>query len=56
MEQTRRLLRTRDLLEVYTATRLPYHWLRKFSAGAYANPSVNRVQFLYEHLTGTKLL
>lgn len=45
----------RTLLEVYEETRIPYHWLRKFVAGGFSNPSVNRVQFLYEYLTGETL-
>jgi len=55
MVKTIRLLEGRDLLQVYEETRLPYYWLRKFAAGAYKNPSVNRVQFLFEHLTGKTL-
>lgn len=55
MAKTILLLDGRDLLQVYEETRLSYYWLRKFAAGAYKNPSVNRVQFLFEHLTGKEL-
>lgn len=34
---------------------LPYYWLKSFKSGAIADPSVNRVQHLYEYLTGKKL-
>lgn len=50
------LLKGRDLLDVYSETKISFYWLRKFAAGCYKNPSVNRVQYLYEHLTGTRLV
>lgn len=58
MQQTRDLLKAseRGLLEIYKDTGLPFYWLRKFASGEFRNPSVNRVQFLYEHLTSKPLL
>lgn len=64
MEQTRLLLRNcgRSLPEVYGDLRMAgiedisYFWLRKFSSGAFRNPSVNKVQALYEHLSGKQLV
>ena len=56
MQQTSDLLRNQDLLKVYEETRISFYWLRKFASGSFRNPSVNRVQYLYEHLSGTKLL
>jgi len=55
--------RTLDLLkqsgvplpEIYKETHLPYYWLKKFSSGEIKDPSVNRVQRLYEYLAGRKL-
>lgn len=55
--------RTLDLLkqsgvplpEIYKETHLPYYWLKKFSSGEIRDPSVNRVQRLYEFLAGRKL-
>ena len=44
-----------SLPKVYLDTRLPYYWLKKFSSGDIKNPSVNRVQKLYEYLTGREL-
>lgn len=41
--------------DIYAETGLPFHWVKKFAAGEFENPSVNRVQFLYEYLTGTNL-
>lgn len=36
-----------ETLEVlYTETRLPFSWLRKFRAGEIKNPSVNRIETL----------
>lgn len=37
-------------------TGLSYHWLKKFYAGEFANPSVNRIQYLYEFLSGKKVI
>lgn len=61
MERTRVLLKTAapketDLYKVHSATGLPFYWLRKFAVGTFKNPSVNRVQFLYEHLTSHPLI
>lgn len=56
MLKTIDLLKGRDLLEVYSETKISFYWLRKFVAGCYKNPSVNRVQYLYEHLSGTRLV
>lgn len=56
MMETIRLLKERDLLEVYSETKISFYWLRKFATGEFRNPSVNRVQFLYEHLAGTSIV
>jgi hypothetical protein len=57
MVATTNLLRSdpRTLIKIYSDTGIPYYWLKKFSAGEFNNPSVNRVQDLYEHLSGKKL-
>lgn len=44
-----------SLPEIYKETGLPYYWLKKFSADEVKDPSVNRVQYLYEFLTSKKL-
>lgn len=56
-KKTEKLLRDdgRSMPEIFKATGVPYYWLVNFAAGSYKNPSVNRVQFLYEKLTGKKL-
>lgn len=58
MQQTRELVKASELglLGIYKSSGLPFYWLRKFASGEFRNPSVNRVQFLYEHLTGKSLL
>jgi hypothetical protein len=56
MLRTIELLKERELLEVWDETRIPFYWLRKFASGAYQNPSVNRVQHLYEHLSQRPLV
>ena len=43
------------LPEIYKRTGLPYYWLKKFSSGEIRDPSVNRVQRLYEFLAGRDL-
>lgn len=57
MSRTRELLRASEkgLMGVHDASGLPFYWLRKFAANEFRNPSVNRVQYLYEHLTGKSL-
>lgn len=56
MLETQRMLKEQDLLAVYTATGISFYWLRKFASGEFKNPSVNRVQSLYEFLKGKPLL
>lgn len=56
MQETCTMLRNKDLLLTYEETHISYYWLRKFASGEFRNPSVNRVQYLYEYLSGTKLL
>ena len=63
MLRTKQLLResTKSLSEIHVELRLAgiddisYYWLRKFASGNVEDPSVNRVQQLYEHLTGLPL-
>ena len=61
MQRTHRLLRQSDksiadiAAELY-GSEVTFYWLRKFSAGIIKDPSVNKVQVLYEYLTGTKIL
>ncbi len=43
------------LFDLSARSGLPFHWLRKFRSGETDNPSANRVQHLYEHLTGRQL-
>lgn len=45
----------RPLLQVFEDTKIPYYWLRTFSSGGYKNPSVNRIEKLYEYLSGKNL-
>lgn len=56
--KTRELLEKddRSLPEIYKETGIPFYWLKSFVDGRYKkNPSVNRVVFLYEYLTGKTL-
>lgn len=55
--------RTRDLLDasgetlldLHKNSGLPFHWLSRFKVGRIKDPSVNRVQKLYEYLAGKPL-
>ena len=55
--QTRALLQTCNMryLDIYRATGLSPNWLTGIATGKITNPSVNRVQALYEYLKGDKL-
>ena len=55
---TRRLLKAdkRPLRMISNCTNIPYYWLKKFSAGEIAAPNVNRIQYLYEFLSKSKLI
>lgn len=55
MQETQKLLKDQDLLRIYSHTGISFYWLRKFAAGDFKNPSVNRVQSLYEYLAGKPL-
>lgn len=46
----------RTLRIIGQATGIPYYWLKKLSANEIPNPSVNRIQQLYEFLTKKRLL
>lgn len=62
-ESSSLLLKTQRLLfdtkltyaEIFLATNIPIHWLTNFARGKTPDPGVNRVQKLYEHLTGKQL-
>lgn len=56
MDKTIELLKKKNLVEVSAETEISFYWLRKFVIGTYRNPSVNRVQFLYEYLSGNRLV
>ena len=55
---TRQLLKddARPVRMIGQATGVPYYWLKKFSAGEIPNPAVNRIQYLYEFLSKSKLI
>lgn len=58
LEAARKLLLAdkRSTLEIHKQSGLPVFWLRKLRSGETKDPSVNRVQALYEFLSNTKLL
>lgn len=57
MRRTQALLDSddRSLAEIFKQSGLPFYWLKKFKAGRIKQPSVNRIQKLYEFLTQSKL-
>lgn len=57
MATTMELLKARQqpLTEIQSATGISFYWLRRFLGGEFSDPSVNRVQKLYEYLAQRKL-
>jgi len=45
----------RSTLELYKESGIPFYWLVQFKANRSLTSNVNRVQFLYEFLSGKKL-
>lgn len=56
-EKTLKLLEASEqsLQEIATGSGLPYHWLVGIKYERFKDPSVNRIQRLYEYLAGTNL-
>lgn len=46
----------RTLNELHYLTGLPLYWLQSLKKGAMKNPSVNRIQHLFEFLTGSVII
>mgnify|MGYP006913697297 FL=1 len=56
-EETVKLIKPReDIASISCHTGLAYDWLIKLKRGNIKDPSVNKIQKLYEYLSGTKLL
>lgn len=55
MLETMALLKKADYVTVSYETGLSFYWLRRFASNGFKNPSVNRVQHLFEHLSGSRL-
>lgn len=62
-EPSQLMLRTRELLnttdkrqfEIYKDTGIQPNWLSRFAAGGIPDPSVNRIEALYNYLSGSTL-
>ena len=58
-EKTLNLFKNRPVWQTHklieNETGIGRAWLKKFSYGEIENPSVNKIQTLYEYLTDTKL-
>jgi len=58
-DKTLELLQNRNvtltLLDISVATKISLHWIHKFSTNKIADPSVNRIQTLYEYLSKKEL-
>lgn len=48
--------RSQTLPVIAVETGINFYWLRKFIGGEIRDPGVNRIQALYEYLSGTKLI
>jgi hypothetical protein len=57
IEATRKLLKNdpRSQPRIAEDLGVPFHWLKAFMADEIEAPSVNRVQYLYEKLSGHRL-
>jgi len=57
MQEVQRLIKEdpRSNPELFRDTGIPFNWLNSFVAGKYKNPSVNRMEYLYETLSGKEL-
>jgi len=56
-EETVRLLNSRtDIAAIAAATNLQYDWVIKLKRGDIKDPSVNKIQTIYEHLSGKPLM
>lgn len=56
-EETIKLLNNgADISQVALKTNLQYDWVNKLKRGDIKDPSVNKVQAVYEYLTGKPLL
>jgi len=55
LTKTRRLLKGADIAEVAAETGLSFYWLNKIAKGEIKDPSVNKVQRVYEKLSRKKL-
>ena len=51
LNKTLQLLEGKNIAEVSSETKLPYHWLRKLQKGEFKDPSVNRIESLYIFLS-----
>lgn len=59
MTATKQLIKNRGevtLLKIYDDLGIPPGWVQKLMDGTFRNPSVNRIQALYEYLSGKKLI
>ena len=58
LNKTKALLKEdkRSLFDIANASGIPFYWLQRFaSSQSVKDPSVNRIQYLYEFLTNSKL-
>jgi len=45
----------RSIAQVAADSGISFYWLQGFSQNNFKNPSVNRIQYLYEHLSKKQL-
>lgn len=45
----------RSLIEIHADSKLPFYWLKTLITGTIKNPSLNRMQALYEYYSGKPL-
>ena len=55
LQKTIELMQDQKTMEVRDATGLNYHWLVALKQGKIPDPGVQKIQLLYEYLTGKKI-
>lgn len=56
LAKVREMLREQDLMLLYAETRISFGWLQRVKLGRIKDPSVNRIQWLYEYLTKKQIV
>ena len=56
MIETIKLIKETGLEKVAFVTLVPFGWIQKLCSGTFKNPSVNRIEHIYQVLSGSKII